>query len=562
SLTVIFPTEGHKTITLTATVSYGITTYTKTLTLTKDLYNAARAFFVTPDGTAGSIGASWGSPTTLETALLQATPGDFIWLQEGTYTPSSGNSFTLTKDGVEIYGGFTGDETYLYERNFAEHQTVLRGNGNSVMQIVGVTTASRIDGVIVEGGSATDGGGIRLRNASPTIANLIIRANSATNGGGIYIESGSSPLIYNTEISGNTASKGGGMYNYIANPRIYNTTIGGNRATTTGGGVFNSGSTPEFGNSIIAGNQSGTSLMSSVKLRNLNSANVANEYSAPIYAYSMIQGSGGSTNWNANYGTDKGRNLDGADPYQTSGFADDGSMQEGDYRLRDYSAPVNAGSVSFLNVQSTRWDTPLSKVDLNAIIRGVPYDLSQSERIIDDLIDMGAYEFGGERLYPTIMRLVVLPEVKGITTDPPAGRHSIPSQSDFVFTVTALDGYDLEGLTVTTGIPIRDKEGIKITANADGTKTVKILQVTEPLTLHISGFTGYTGKSEVDKTKVWSYGNTLYISTSNPAQVRIFNMSGILFKAQNIAAGETEIQLPQGFFVIIIGERRWKVVIK
>jgi uncharacterized repeat protein (TIGR02543 family) len=584
SLIVVYPSEGNKTVTLTATVSYGLMIYTKTLTLTKSIHSATMALFVSPDGSASNAGTSWGAAVNLETALLQATSGDFIWLKEGTYTPSIGNSFTLTKDGVEIYGGFTGDETYLYERNFAEHPTILTGNGNSVIQVVNATSAARIDGIIVEGGSADNGGGIRLRNASPTIANVIIRGNSATNGGGVYIESGSSPLIYNVEISGNTASKGGGIYNTNANPKIYNTTIGGNRATT-GGGVFNSGAAPEFGNTIIAGNLSGSvSLMSAVlksaesvslfskslfsesgvALRNLNSANVANEYSAPIYAYSMIQGSGGSANWNENYGTDKGRNLDGSAPYQRAGFADDGRMQEGNYQLRDYSAPMNAGSVSFLNVQSTRWDTPLNKIDPNAIIRGVPYDLSYGERIIDDLIDMGAYEYGGERLYPTIMRLVVLPEVKGITTDPPAGRHYVVSQSNFVFTVTALDGYDLDGLTVTTGVALRDKEGVKITTNADGTKTVKILQVTEPLTLHISGFTGYTGNESpaIDEPQVWSFGNTLYISTSQPAQVRIFTMSGLLLKAQNIAAGENEIQLPQGFFVIIIGERRWKVVIK
>jgi hypothetical protein len=303
---------------------------------------------------------------------------------------------------------------------------------------------------------------------------------------------------------------------------------------------------------------------SGIELRNLSSPNIFNLSSTPIYAYSFIEGSGGSSKWNPDYGTDKGRNIDGSAPYRKSGFADDGRMHEGDYQLRDYSAPMNAGAVSFLNVQSTRWDTPLSKVDLNAIIRGVPYDLLHGERVIDDLIDMGAYEFGGERLYPTIMRLVMLPEVKGISTNPPAGRHYVVSQSDFVFTVTALEGYDLEGLTVTTGIAIRDKDGIKITANADGTKTVKILQVTEPLTLHISGFTGYTGNKspEVDATKVWSFGNTLYISTFNPAQVRIFAMSGMLLKSQNIAAGATEIPLPQGIFVVVIGERRWKVVIK
>jgi hypothetical protein len=236
-------------------------------------------------------------------------------------------------------------------------------------------------------------------------------------------------------------------------------------------------------------------------------------------------------------------------------------MQEGDYRLQDFSLPVNAGSTAFVFPLVIRWNTPLVSIDPTATLRGSLFDLAYCDRIIYDVVDMGAYESGGESVIPDIFREITIPEVKGVITDPPAGTAYVRTHKDFVFTVTALAGYDLDGLTVTTGIPIRDREGVIITSNADGTKTVRILEVTEPLTLHISGFTGYTGKSEVDKMKVWSYGNMLYISTPNPAQVRIFNMSGLLLKAQNIAAGETEILLPQGIFVVIIKERRWKVII-
>jgi uncharacterized repeat protein (TIGR02543 family) len=235
SLTVIYPTEGLKTISLTATVTYNGLTYTKTVSLSKLIYGASIAFFVASDGLPTNTGKSWDAAINIETALAQATQGDFIWMKEGIYTPVAGSSYALTRDGVEIYGGFAGNESYLYERNFALHPTILHGNGNSVMQVVSATSASRIDGIVIEGGTAENGGGIRIRNASPTIANVIIRSNTATNGGGIYIESGSSPLIYNVEISGNTAAKGGGMYNTDANPKIYNTTIGGNRATTSAG---------------------------------------------------------------------------------------------------------------------------------------------------------------------------------------------------------------------------------------------------------------------------------------------------------------------------------------
>jgi hypothetical protein len=83
------------------------------------------------------------------------------------------------------------------------------------------------------------------------------------------------------------------------------------------------------------------------------------------------------------------------------------------------------------------------------------------------------------------------------------------------------------------------------------------------LTLHISGFTGYTGNENpaIDEPQVWSFGNTLYISTSQPAQVRIFTMSGQLYTIHQAPAGESELSLKQGIYVVLIGERRWKVII-
>jgi len=547
SVTVIYRQPGLKRIELTVQMSNGTTVCSQNLTLEKEIFDLSRIFFVNSRADGTGKGSSWDDAyANLEDALSHATKGDFIWVAEGIYKPAKGNSFIIANDSIEIFGGFAGYETNLSERNFALHPTILEGNGNSVVQIVNVSRAVRINGITISDGSASEGGGIRLSNASPTMSNLIIKDNSAAYGGGIYTENGSAPLICNTEISGNLAVNGAGIYNNGSSPDLVNVTIGGNRASNAGGGMYNSSSNPNIVNTIIVGNLSRTSIL--------------NLSSAPVYANSMIEGSGGSAKWESTVGIDNGRNIDGGTPYKTPGFTSEGKMQDGDYRLRSFSLPVNAGTRAPLSALWVRWDTPLDKVDRNAIVRGLPYDLSFGERIADDVVDMGAYESDNDIVIPSIFRQVIIPEVRGITTNPPAGRHLVMTHNDFIFTVKALKGCDLNGLKVETGIPIRDKDGIVITANHDGTKTVKILQVTEPLTLKISGFTGYSSNSGTDKIKVHSFGNTLFISSPQATQTRIFMLSGQLHSIRNISAGETAIPLPQGVYIVLIDERMWKIV--
>jgi hypothetical protein len=90
--------------------------------------------YVKPGGT-GACGRSWSSAFGDLRLALAAAGSDGsveqIWVAEGTYKPTSGSdrsaTFTLV-GGVEVYGGFSGSETSLSQRNVESNPTILSGD--------------------------------------------------------------------------------------------------------------------------------------------------------------------------------------------------------------------------------------------------------------------------------------------------------------------------------------------------------------------------------------------------------------------------------------------------
>lgn len=86
--------------------------------------------FVKHDATGNNDGTSWGNAyPNLQDALDNVNSGAQIWITAGTYKPmnsalSTDNWFAVNQK-VEIYGGFTGTETMLSERNWETNITIL-----------------------------------------------------------------------------------------------------------------------------------------------------------------------------------------------------------------------------------------------------------------------------------------------------------------------------------------------------------------------------------------------------------------------------------------------------
>ncbi|NGM61278.1 gliding motility-associated C-terminal domain-containing protein [Sphingobacterium sp. SGG-5] len=178
-----------------------------------------------------------------------------IWVTSGRYLPTTNTAnrnatFQLVK-GVKVYGGFSGVEAVLTERDWAKNVTILSGDidGNDVAAVI-TDVDQELKGnnsYTVVNGSGTD--------ITASLDGFIITAgHNPSNGGGIYNDEGS-PALVNLTITGNKAMYGGGLYNQGSSPELRHITISNNRAESGyGDGIFNDpDSHPILKNTIISG---------------------------------------------------------------------------------------------------------------------------------------------------------------------------------------------------------------------------------------------------------------------------------------------------------------------
>ncbi|MCL5037257.1 MAG: PQQ-binding-like beta-propeller repeat protein [Chloroflexi bacterium] len=167
--------------------------------------------------------------------------GDEVRVAQGTYNVSiTGESFPLNvPSGTSLKGGYNSD---FSQRDYANYITVINATEIAgVLEFNNTAHNPNLDGFIVTGGAAYNGGGILCYSSSPTITNCTITGNTARLGGGISCYSSSSPTISNCTITGNTADSGtggGGIGCYDSSPTISNCTITGNTASSGNGGAI------------------------------------------------------------------------------------------------------------------------------------------------------------------------------------------------------------------------------------------------------------------------------------------------------------------------------------
>jgi len=373
--------------------------------------------YVNISASGNNDGASWSNAyTDLQDALNSSCSNVAeIWVAQGIYYPDEGigitdndrNAIFQLKNGVAIYGGFTGNETQLSERNWTTNQTILSGdinqsgnltvNSYSVVTGSGTDNTAEINGFTITKGNANGstevtgrGAGMLCNAGSPRVFNCVFLENSAVFGAGMYnvnassptlincqfinnqvsasgggmLNIAASPVLANTVFSGNSAANGGGLFNQNSSVSLTNTTFSENIATDNGGGIYNGFSTPTLINSIIWNNTAGGNTTSIT-------ASVFNSNSTASISHSLIANSGGSGSWNGAIGTDNGNNID-ADPLFTD-------AANGDYSLQPGSIAYNAGN-------NAAYQTATGNDPVNAT------DLAGNPRLFDAIIDMGAIE--------------------------------------------------------------------------------------------------------------------------------------------------------------------------
>ncbi len=318
--------------------------------------------------------------------------------------------------------------------------------------------------------------------SSPTISNCSFKGNSANGNSGYggavfnYGRSGGdvSPVLTNCLISGNVAKKGSAVFNNDGSAEFINCTMSGNYATVSGtfySARYTNSSDPQISNCII--------------WHNNDLAVVNGTDGNPIFHYSDIEGSGGSSSWNSSFGTDVGYNIDSDPVFASRIILTSNPTTAGDLRLTASSPCADAGQDSYI--------TELFD------IRGAGFSrfLLKTDSTQTGPVDMGVYEYkqGFDPLSPAPSLLTAA--VTNITTS----------------------GGDCGGLSIQdNGAPITEKgivwgfdptpviTGNKLISNPADTSafTLTIAAIPVSTTLYVRAFATNAGGTAYGEEKVFS----------------------------------------------------------
>ena len=392
---------------------------------------ASTLWYVNLNSTNPGSGTSWSSAfLDLQDALDVAASGDQIWIAQGVYYPTDTAGSNDTREasyrliaGVEIYGGFAGDEIDITERlpyfNQVHFSGDLNGDdggsGDNTENAFHVFIADNLvgeppilDGIFIRQGNADSsppnhgGGGLKVMNyqagstATPLVYQTAFLQNSGHNGGAIAVAGENAGIsLFRCVIANNTATGEGGGLRNGGTTRIDNCLITANRNSEDGGAIYSSQGQCTIINSTIVQNKAGfvggiyATSGSILGINNVIWGNI-DDFGANWQMhfadgaswsgdYNCIQGMGGSIGGVGNIDTN---------PRFVDEFGLDRQAASGDenFRLFQLSPCIDAG-------------------DNTAVTLGV--DLIGNTRIVDDpfvvdtghnplelpgIVDMGAYE--------------------------------------------------------------------------------------------------------------------------------------------------------------------------
>ena len=266
----------------------------------------SKIYYVSPTGTGD--GSSWANTMSLEKALTTAKAGDQIWVlgfetitdYNQIYITPTIDGFTLNS-GVQLYGGFKGDETTLDARETLgkpyqlKYRSVLSGDINKDDEIDNTnliypanTTRKNNAAHVLSINMAPSSGG--NNNTYPTVVNgFSIGGGQADGtdekGGGIYIygdnTNGGIFRIERCFFVNNYATQGGAIYveaevqnrnnneSLINQCVVYNNAAGERAAVVNaGGGIYLAGQATVVNSSIFNNENGGLRLSTGSKVIN------------------------------------------------------------------------------------------------------------------------------------------------------------------------------------------------------------------------------------------------------------------------------------------------------
>ena len=389
-------------------------------------------------------GLDWANAyNSLTNALALVQPNEEIWVAQGTYKPDATNrtiTFIIPQNGVKLYGGFNGTETNLTDRDFRNNTTILSGdllgNDNSVLEFVNATRNDNAYNVITVVGNNTTIDGFTISDAhangatqksggaifkSFTVANLdiyncIIKNNVAWEAAaGVFAryEANGTLKVHQTIFENNLANHGSAIYsytgvNFTANFEVVNSLFHGNVAKDNGAAKGYAGSAGWFRavesgstmnckliNNTYSGNQD---LGTATGLNNFSRATVGFAYSNGAFVGEVSNcvfwgntAAGGATAKSiTGIITNLGQNIMVNNSIGQDGFS---SIPAGSLTNTMNANPmfIDASNKDFtLNSGSPAIDSGNNA----KVLAGMTTDLLGYDRIFNNTVDMGPYEYG------------------------------------------------------------------------------------------------------------------------------------------------------------------------
>ncbi len=362
-------------------------------------------------GIAPACAAPGGPKATIQAGINAASNGDQVLVAGGAYA----ERINLNGKSILLHG-VDGPTLTAIDGE---------GQGSVVTCTGGEGPSTRLEGFTIRGGDAFRGGGLVCFSSSPTVANCVFTANHAiqggavgndglggprfegclftsneavTSAGGIYSISGPIQVI-DCAFVGNTAGSGAGIILSFesAGARIINcrflenasaalgTAIDGSEGVWSNCVFWNNASSAPVAATFIAGE--GTPTISNCTFTGDNGRAIDGNTDVPVLIGNcIIRGNAlGSVHGSVNAGFS---NIEGGWPGTGNIDADPLFVQPGTADLRlSYGSPcVDAGDNAAL---------PPDEFDLDGdgnTAEPMPIDLAGGPRVVDSVVDMGAYE--------------------------------------------------------------------------------------------------------------------------------------------------------------------------
>lgn len=505
--------------------------YNKALTqqeiqiLKKELASTSISY-VASDATGDNSGTSWANAyTNLHAAL--ADNNNEIWVKEGTYKPHATvrtTAFAITKD-KKIYGGFSGTETNLEDRDIKANPTIFSGdlkdndagvfqhsnalrseNSLHVFTISTGVTNILFDGITITGGHANNSGGhltpddgikgaaiFKSADASTNIIikNSIIRENSGRLTAGIHatFNTNGSLTIENCEFKNNSSSYGTALYcegknTAKATVNVYNSLFTNNHSTNVsvfirgqGGSAGlirtndNSNITANFVNNTYAKEiNSGTQYVAASRgILGVGKISATSVLNVNVHNSVFKTGTAGVPAVNVIGNTDMRPNSVRIE--NNIAFNDSFSMAT----VRNNNINASPDFTDEANNDFTLKSTSpaINSGDNSKLPVEIITDFIGNTRIHDTTVDIGAYEFGALVYIP---RSLIINATNGtVTTNPNSATGTFGNGASVTLTAIPATGYKFDGWS---GDATGTTNPLTITMNVDKTITAMFSAIT------------------------------------------------------------------------------------